>query len=94
MHTLKVYMMIGVPGETEADIDELVAFTRELSRIHRVALGISPLALYRAEGRDTLSRRLSALLLVAAALAFCAPWLQERALALPAPAVSEAARQG
>jgi len=39
---LKVYMMVGVPGETDADIDELVAFTRELASIHPVALGIAP----------------------------------------------------
>ncbi|MFT4621422.1 MAG: radical SAM superfamily enzyme YgiQ (UPF0313 family) [Myxococcota bacterium] len=41
----KVYMMIGVPGETEADIDELVEFTRDLSRAagrSRVALGVAP----------------------------------------------------
>jgi radical SAM superfamily enzyme YgiQ (UPF0313 family) len=41
----KVYMMIGVPDETEADIDELIAFTRELSRASgrtRVALGVAP----------------------------------------------------
>ncbi len=42
MRTLKVYMMVGVPGETEADIDELVGFVRELAKIHRVALGIAP----------------------------------------------------
>lgn len=40
--TLKVYMMLGVPGETDADIDELIAFTRRLAAIHPVALGIAP----------------------------------------------------
>ncbi|MBI4512323.1 MAG: radical SAM protein [Deltaproteobacteria bacterium] len=41
--TLKIYMMVGLPGEEEADIDELVRFTLELARIHpRVALGVSP----------------------------------------------------
>lgn len=40
--TLKVYMMVGVPGETDADIDELIAFTRRLATIHPVVLGIAP----------------------------------------------------
>lgn len=40
--TLKVYMMLGVPGEQEDDIEELVAFTRRLAAIHSVALGIAP----------------------------------------------------
>jgi radical SAM superfamily enzyme YgiQ (UPF0313 family) len=39
---LKLYLMVGVPGETDADIDECVAFTTELSRIVPVALGIAP----------------------------------------------------
>ncbi|MFT4703467.1 MAG: radical SAM superfamily enzyme YgiQ (UPF0313 family) [Bradymonadia bacterium] len=39
---LKLYMMIGVPGETEADIDELIAFGKEVSKICSVALGIAP----------------------------------------------------
>ena len=39
---LKVYMMVGVPDETDDDIDELVRFTNELGRIHPVALGIAP----------------------------------------------------
>jgi radical SAM superfamily enzyme YgiQ (UPF0313 family) len=39
---LKVYMMVGVPGEQDEDIDELVRFTRELARIHPTALGIAP----------------------------------------------------
>lgn len=39
---LKVYMMLGVPGETDEDIDELIAFSRELGSIHPVALGIAP----------------------------------------------------
>jgi len=43
LSTLKVYMMVGLPDETEADIDELVRFTRELARIQpRVALGVAP----------------------------------------------------
>lgn len=39
---LKVYNLIGLPTETEADIDELARFTLELARILPVALGIAP----------------------------------------------------
>ena len=43
LHTLKVYMMLGVPGETDADVDELVAFSKQLAQIHpRVAYGLAP----------------------------------------------------
>ncbi|MFM7202225.1 MAG: radical SAM protein [Myxococcota bacterium] len=42
MAALKVYMMIGVPGETDDDIEELIRFIRELSKIIPVALGVSP----------------------------------------------------
>lgn len=42
MQTYKVYMMVGIPGETDADIDELVRFTSELSKIIPTALGIAP----------------------------------------------------
>jgi len=42
MDRLKLYLMIGTPGETDEDVDECVAFTRELSRIVPVALGIAP----------------------------------------------------
>jgi radical SAM superfamily enzyme YgiQ (UPF0313 family) len=43
LQTLKVYMMVGLPGETDADIDELCRFGRELARIHpRIALGVAP----------------------------------------------------
>ena len=43
LHTLKIYMMLGVPGETCADVDELIAFSRELAAIHpRVAYGLAP----------------------------------------------------
>jgi len=40
--TLKIYMMVGVPFETDADIDELIRFTRELAQISPVSLGIAP----------------------------------------------------
>ncbi len=42
MDRLKLYLMIGTPGETDADVDECVAFTAELSRIVPIALGIAP----------------------------------------------------
>ncbi len=40
---LKLYVIVGLPGETEEDIDELLELTRELSALLPVALGISPL---------------------------------------------------
>lgn len=42
MDRLKLYLMIGLPGETDEDIDECVSFTTELSRIVPIALGIAP----------------------------------------------------
>lgn len=42
MERLKVYNMVGLPLETEEDIEELVRFTVELSRILPVALGVAP----------------------------------------------------
>lgn len=39
---LKLYLMIGLPGETDEDIDECARFTTELSKIAPVALGIAP----------------------------------------------------
>jgi radical SAM superfamily enzyme YgiQ (UPF0313 family) len=42
MDRLKLYLMIGTPGETDADVDECVAFATELSRIVPLALGIAP----------------------------------------------------
>ncbi len=43
LHTLKVYMMLGVPGETDDDVDELVQLSKELAAIHpRVAYGLAP----------------------------------------------------
>ncbi|HJK96955.1 MAG TPA: radical SAM protein, partial [Polyangiaceae bacterium LLY-WYZ-14_1] len=39
---LKLYMMVGVPGETDEDIDELIAFGREVSRLVPLSLGIAP----------------------------------------------------
>ncbi|HVE86301.1 MAG TPA: radical SAM protein, partial [Myxococcales bacterium] len=42
MERLKVYNMVGLPLEEDADLDELVRFTTELSRILPVALGVAP----------------------------------------------------
>jgi radical SAM superfamily enzyme YgiQ (UPF0313 family) len=42
MSRLKLYLMVGVPGETDEDIDECVAFTASLSQRIPVALGIAP----------------------------------------------------
>jgi radical SAM superfamily enzyme YgiQ (UPF0313 family) len=43
LHTLKVYMMLGVPSETDDDVDELVQLSRELAKLHpRVAYGLAP----------------------------------------------------
>jgi radical SAM superfamily enzyme YgiQ (UPF0313 family) len=44
---LKVYNVVGLPTETPEDIDELVRFTLELSRILPVALGVAPFAAKR-----------------------------------------------
>ncbi|MEP6865041.1 MAG: radical SAM protein [Deltaproteobacteria bacterium] len=43
LKTLKVYMMLGVPSETDADVDECVELSKELAAIHpRVAYGLAP----------------------------------------------------
>jgi len=43
LHTLKIYMVLGLPGETDADIDELIEFSLHLAGIHRrVSLGVAP----------------------------------------------------
>ncbi|KYF67124.1 B12-binding domain-containing radical SAM protein [Sorangium cellulosum] len=42
MNRLKLYLMVGVPGETDEDVDECVSFVAELSRVVPVALGIAP----------------------------------------------------
>jgi radical SAM superfamily enzyme YgiQ (UPF0313 family) len=39
---LKLYLMVGLPGETDEDIDECVRFVSELSRTIPVALGVAP----------------------------------------------------
>jgi radical SAM superfamily enzyme YgiQ (UPF0313 family) len=42
LERLKLYLMIGLPGETDADIDECVKYVSELSRICPIALGVAP----------------------------------------------------
>lgn len=42
MERLKLYLMIGLPGETDADIDECVDFITKLSKRAPIALGIAP----------------------------------------------------
>ncbi len=42
MHRLKLYLMVGLPGETQDDIDECVSFISELSHVVPIALGIAP----------------------------------------------------
>ncbi len=42
MARLKLYLMIGLPGETDDDIDECVKFTTELTKIAPIALGVAP----------------------------------------------------
>lgn len=44
---LKVYSIVGLPTETDEDIDELVRLATELSRILPVALGVAPFAAKR-----------------------------------------------
>ncbi len=40
-YKMKVYQMIGAPGESEADVDELIRFALELSKIQRLTLTFS-----------------------------------------------------
>ena len=43
--TFKVYMMLGLPTETDEDVDELVRFTLELAKAAgrtRIAMGVAP----------------------------------------------------
>jgi radical SAM superfamily enzyme YgiQ (UPF0313 family) len=39
---LKLYLMVGLPGEADEDIDECVRFVSELSKIIPIALGVAP----------------------------------------------------
>ena len=42
MRRLKLYMMVGLPTETDEDIDELIEFSLELAKIAPLSLGIAP----------------------------------------------------
>ncbi|MDQ3035503.1 MAG: B12-binding domain-containing radical SAM protein [Myxococcota bacterium] len=42
LERMKLYMMVGLPGEDESDIAELIGFATELSRIAPLSLGIAP----------------------------------------------------
>jgi len=42
IRTFKLYEMVGVPGETDDDLDELVRFATELGKILPTALGVAP----------------------------------------------------
>jgi radical SAM superfamily enzyme YgiQ (UPF0313 family) len=42
LHRLKLYEMVGLPGETMEDIDELIRFSIELSKLSPLSLSISP----------------------------------------------------
>jgi len=42
MDRLKLYLMVGLPGEEDTDVDECVAFVTQLSRVVPIALGIAP----------------------------------------------------
>ncbi|MDH3200729.1 MAG: B12-binding domain-containing radical SAM protein [Myxococcales bacterium] len=39
---LKLYLMVGLPGETDEDIDEMVEFGKELSSLIPLSLGVAP----------------------------------------------------
>lgn len=55
--TFKLYMMLGVPGETDADVDELIASTTALARRAapaRVVMGVAPFVSKRATPLDGL----------------------------------------
>jgi radical SAM superfamily enzyme YgiQ (UPF0313 family) len=42
LERLKLYQIVGLPGETMEDIDELIRFSREVARIVPLSLGIAP----------------------------------------------------
>ncbi len=47
LRRLKVYSVVGLPTETDEDIDELTRFTLELSKILPVSLGVAPFSAKR-----------------------------------------------
>lgn len=54
MKRLKLYLMIGLPDETDADIDECVEFVATLSQIVPISLGIAPFCAKRNTPMDGL----------------------------------------
>ncbi len=42
MKRMKLYMIVGLPGETNEDIDELIRFGTEISKIIPLSLGVAP----------------------------------------------------
>ena len=42
MAHVKVYQMVGLPTETDDDIDEMVRLTREMAKIIKTVLGVAP----------------------------------------------------
>jgi radical SAM superfamily enzyme YgiQ (UPF0313 family) len=42
MSHVKVYQMVGLPGETDEDLDELARFTREMAKRIKIVLGVAP----------------------------------------------------
>jgi radical SAM superfamily enzyme YgiQ (UPF0313 family) len=42
MKRLKLYMMVGLPGELDEDIDELITFGNDISKLIPLSLGIAP----------------------------------------------------
>ena len=69
LQKLKLYLMLGAPGEADEDVDECAALALELSRIVPVALGVSafcakrntPLAGAPFAGIEVVTRRLARL---------------------------------
>ena len=69
MKRMKLYMMVGLPDETDADIDELVEFSTGLSKLVPLSLGIAPFVAKRNTpldgaafaGIDVVKRRLKRL---------------------------------
>jgi radical SAM superfamily enzyme YgiQ (UPF0313 family) len=69
MKRLKLYMMVGLPEELDADIDELIQFGMEISKIIPLSLGIAPFVSKRNTpldglpfaGIDVVERRLARL---------------------------------
>jgi len=69
MKRLKLYMMVGLPGELDEDIDELIQFGSEISKIIPLSLGIAPFVSKRKTpldglpfaGMDVVEARLSRL---------------------------------